>query len=130
MEQEFQYRQIDFFHLLPGSAGGRSLRDRRGSEYFSDPAKNAAARKTKKERQAIHQKGVKERLRRLYTIPRTEIYEELGYLVTERIVPWWPHQRGRQKRKRPIFVRIELSCEQVEELSPREMLATRQHRED
>jgi hypothetical protein len=118
---ECEYYQLDFFHLLPGSAGGRALRDRRGSEYFSELAKSAAAKKTREERQAIYQKGVKERLRRLYTIPRTEIYQELEYLVTERIVPWWPHWRTK-RRRRPIFVRIELSRDKVRDMTPEEML--------
>jgi ribosomal protein S14 len=60
MEKEHlgEYVQLDFFSLLPGSAGGRALRDLRGSEYFSELAKNAAAKKTREERQAIHKKGV------------------------------------------------------------------------
>jgi len=53
--------------------------------------------------------------------PRTDICEELGYLVTERIVPWWPH-RGTQRRKRPVFVRIELDRTKIRELSPEEIL--------
>jgi hypothetical protein len=82
----------------------------------SELARNAAARRTPEERQAIHRKGVKERLRRLYTIPRTVTSIQIGYTaacrVTERIVPWFPH--GSRKRKRPVFVRIELSVEEVE----------------
>lgn len=56
MEQETvsDYTQLDFFHLLPGSAGGRALRDQRGSDYFSELARSAAARRTPQERQAIH----------------------------------------------------------------------------
>jgi hypothetical protein len=110
------YVQLDFFALLPGSAGGRALRDLRGCAYFAELARNAAARRTAAERQAIHQKGVKERLRRLYTIPRTVTSIQIGYTtawrVTERIVPWFPHWS--RKRKRPVFVRIELSVEEVE----------------
>src|SRR5215210_6186299 len=124
MEQEHvptDYHQLDFFHLLPGSAGGRALRDLRGSEYFSELARNAAAKKTKEERQAIHKKGVVERLRRLYSIPRTEVYEELEDLVTERVVPWFPHWSTR-RRKRPIFVRIELSRTKIREMTPEQML--------
>jgi hypothetical protein len=117
MEQEACYYQLDFFDLLPGSAGGRALRDRRGSEYFSELAKNAAARKTKEERQAIHQKGVTSRLRRLYTVPRTvtSIQEGLNaaWRVTERIIPYWP-RRTTCRRKKPVMVRIELSVQEVE----------------
>jgi hypothetical protein len=106
--------QLNFYHLLPGSAGGRALRDLRGSEYFSELARNAAARRTREERQAIHQKGVSERRRRLYTIPRTVVHEEVGYRITERVVPWWPHW-ATKRRKRPIYVRIEIECKNLEE---------------
>jgi hypothetical protein len=41
--------------------------------------------------------------------------EELEDLVTERIVPWWPHQKNRQRRKRSVYVRIELECRLVSE---------------
>jgi hypothetical protein len=115
------YHQLDFFHLLPGSAGGRALRALKGNGYFAELARNAAARRTKEERQAIHTKGVQERLRRLYTIPRTEVSMWQGcsvtYELTERVIPWWPHQKNRHRRKRPVFVRIELRCLPVTENS-------------
>ena len=60
-------------------------------------------------------------MRRLYTIPRTEVYEELEDLVTERIVPWFPHWSTR-RRKRPIFVRIELDRTKIREMTPKEIL--------
>jgi hypothetical protein len=119
MEQETisAYIQLDFFHLLPGSAGGRALRGQRGSEYFSELARNAAARRTPQERKAIHQKGITERLRRLYTIPKTVTSLQIGHTatwrITERVIPWWPH-RATRRRKRPVMVRIELSVEEVE----------------
>jgi hypothetical protein len=96
-------------------------------EYFSELAKNAAAKKTKEERQAIHKKGVAERLRRLYTIPRTEIYEELEDLVTERVVPYWPHRRTK-RRRRPIFVRIEIDRTKIREMTPEEILGLEKDR--
>jgi hypothetical protein len=119
MEQETprgEYYQLDFFHLLPGSAGGRALRNLRGSEYFAELARNAAAKRSKEERQAIHKKAVKERLRRLYTIPRTVTSLEIGYQrawrVTERVIPYWP-DRATRRRQKPVFVRIELSVQEV-----------------
>jgi hypothetical protein len=109
MEQhESEYIQLDFFHLLPGSAGGRALRALKGNDYFAELARSAAAQRSKEERQTLAGKSACERRRRLYTIPRTVRYVEVGFLVTERIVPWWPHQRNRQRRKRPVFVHIEL----------------------
>jgi hypothetical protein len=105
-----EYRQQSFFHLLPGSAGGRALRDQRGTEYFSNLAKAAADRRTPQERQAIALKAAEERQRRRLTLPRTAILLGNGYRITERIVPYWP-----KRRKRPLFVRIELECIELAE---------------
>jgi len=109
MEQkETEYFQLDFFGLLPGAAGGRALRALKGNGYFADLARTAATNRSPEEREEIHQKSASERRRRLYHIPRTVRFIELDELVTERVVPWWPHQKNRQRRKRPVFVRIEL----------------------
>lgn len=109
MEQsECTYHQLDFFAYLPGYAGGRALRALKDSDYFRELAHDAAAKRTKEARHAIADKAACERRRRLHTFPRTIQYVELGEIVTERIVPWWPHQRSRQRRKRPVFVRIEI----------------------
>jgi hypothetical protein len=117
-KEECRYHQLSFFHLLRGSAGGRALRDQRGKEYFSEMARNAAARRTKEERRAIAKKAKDERRRRLFTTPRTEVTDwsvfDTIYRITERVIPWWPHQKSRRRRTRPIFVRIELSVEQIE----------------
>ena len=115
-EKDADSIQLDFFHLLPGSAGGRALRALKGSDYFADLARNAAANRSKEERQEISKKSTCERQRRLFHIPRTIRYLELDEVVTERIVPWWPHQKKRQRRKRPVFVRIELAREKLDEL--------------
>jgi hypothetical protein len=113
--QEVTYCQLDFFHLLPGSAGGRALRALKGNGYFVELARVAASRRTKEQRQAISRKAACERRRRLYTLPRTVRFTEAGFLVTERIVPWWPHQKNRHRRERPVFVRIELECVKLAE---------------
>jgi hypothetical protein len=101
------YVQEDFFHLLPGFAGGRALRDVRGAAHFRHLAWLSAGRPEHERKQAARNASIT-RLRRLYTVPRTVQFLELDELVTERIVPWWPHQKNRQRRKRPVFVRIEL----------------------
>src|SRR6266545_6262584 len=107
-QQECTYVQRDFFGLLPGAAGGRALRALKGNDYFAELARTAATNRSRQEREEIRRKSASERRRRLYTIPRTVRFIELDELVTERIVPWWPHQKNRQRRKRPVFVRIEL----------------------
>lgn len=104
--------QHDIFHLLPGVAGGRALRDQRGNEYFAYLARRGAAMRSQEVRRAISKKGANEARRRLYTTPRSLTYEVLGHRVTERIVPYWPHQKERlRNRKRPIFVYIETDRE-------------------
>lgn len=108
--QEVVYRQLDFFHLLPGSAGGRALRALRGDDYFADLARAAAAHRSEEERQELSRKRADTRRRRLYTLPRTVRFMQAGCIIIERIVPYWPHQKNRQRRKRPIFVHIELDC--------------------
>jgi hypothetical protein len=110
MQQEHRptdYVQLDFFDFLPGFAGGRALYHQRGAEHFRQLAW-ASARRPEHERKQAARNGVLTRLRRLYTVPRTVQFVELDELVTERIVPWWPHQKNRQRRKRPVYVRIEL----------------------
>ena len=108
--QEDVYRQLDFFHLLPGSAGGRALRSLKGDGYFADLARTAAANRSQEERKELGRLSACTRRRRLYTLPRTVRFMEAGCIITERIVPYWPHQKNRQRRKRPIFVHIELDC--------------------
>lgn len=105
---EGEYDQLSFFSLLPGSAGGRALRAVRGNDYFSTLAQTAAQNRTAQERQELARKSAQERQRRRHSSPRTVSYIEAGFRVVERVVPWWPHQTNRQRRKRPIFVRIEV----------------------
>src|SRR5689334_9626050 len=100
--QETHSIQLDFFGLLPGAAGGRALRALRGNDYFSKLARTAATNRSAQTRQEITRKSTSERRRRLYQLPRTVRYVELDEFVTERIVPWWPHQKNRQRRKRPV----------------------------
>lgn len=113
--EKVEYYQSDFFGLLPGAAGGRALRAIKDSAYFRELARTAAERRSKEARQAIASKAACERRRRLDTTARTIRYVELNELVTERIIPWWPHQKNRQHRKKPVFVRIELQREKVSE---------------
>jgi len=114
-EKETDYIQLDFFGLLPGAAGGRALRTLKGKEYFADLAHKAAQKQPDGYMRDLGRRGGEERRRRLYTHPRTVSYTIAGYRITERVVPWWPHQNRRQRRKRPVFVRIELECVKLDE---------------
>jgi hypothetical protein len=107
-QHEADYIQRDFFGLLPGAAGGRALRALKGSDYFAELARKSVAKHPEGHMRELGKRGAVERRRRLYHTPRMVRYIELDELVTERIVPWWPHQKNRQRRKRPVFVRIEL----------------------
>jgi hypothetical protein len=100
--------QTDFFDLLPGFAGGRSLVKQRGPEYFRTLA-YISANRPESERKRSAQEAALTRLRRLFTVPRTEVYEGHGMRLVERIVPWFPHW-ATKRRKRPIYVRIEIEC--------------------
>ncbi len=103
-----QYMQLDFFALLPGAAGGRALFAQRGSEHFRQLAQRSALRPPQARQEAAYKASATRKYRR-YKLPRTRVFVELDELVTERIVPYWPHQPYRRRRKRPVFVRIELA---------------------
>jgi len=107
------YIQLDFFDFLPGYAGGRSLYNQRGSEHFRQMAW-ASAQRPESERKQAARNGALTRLRRLSTVPRTEVWEGHGMRLVERVVPWWPHW-ATKRRKRPIYVRIEIECRDLDE---------------
>jgi hypothetical protein len=106
--------QRDLWGLLPGAAGGRALRDRRGAGYFgvlgTIGGRATVARYGVEHMRELARRSVASRRRRRNTLPRTVQYVEIGQVVTERVIPWWPHQPRRRHRKSPILVRIELAC--------------------
>ena len=102
-------QQQDFFVLLPGVAGGRGVRDRYGVEYLRQLAQRGG-QSTRDRYGAAHlrqlaQRGGYAKAHRLYAEARS-IRAWDGYRY--RVIPYWPHQRRRQRRKRPVFVRVEL----------------------
>jgi hypothetical protein len=100
-----EYIQLDFFGLLPGAAGGRALRDKRGREYFQQLAAKSAARPAQARRLAALKATATRRYRR-HHIARTRVFVEIDEQVTERVIPYWPRNT---RRRRPIYVRIELA---------------------
>ena len=106
--------QRDLWGLLPGAAGGRALRDRRGPAYFgtlgSVGGRATVARYGCEYMRDLARRAVASRRQRRNTLPRTVQSIEVGLVVTERVVPWWPHQPGRRRRKAPVLVRIEVAC--------------------
>jgi hypothetical protein len=103
-----EYEQRDFFELLPGVAGGRALRRLKGDDYFAKLGEKGGA--ATRDRHGIDhlrkiaQDGAKEARKKKHMTPRTVKQWHGG---TERIVPYWP-ANSTKRRKRPIYVRIEL----------------------
>ena len=106
--------QRDLWGLLPGAAGGRALRDRHGPDYFGTLAaaggRATVARYGRAHMRELARRAAASRRQRRDTQPRTVQSVEVGLVVTERIVPWWPHDPRRQRRKTPVLVRIEVAC--------------------
>ena len=101
-------QQIDLGALFPGAPGGRALAGRRGRAYFIELGRRGGC-KTRDLYGVAHlrtlaQKGAAEKRRRLHTWPAT-ITSWDG--ETYRRVPYWPARRS-SRRRRPVFVRIEL----------------------
>lgn len=107
--------QRDLWGLLPGAAGGRALRDRRGAGYFGGlgtaGGRATVARYGRDYMRELARRSAARRHQRRNTQPRTIQYSEAGQVVIERVVPWWPHQPRRRRRKSPVLVRIELVCQ-------------------
>lgn len=104
---------MDFFHLLPGCAGGRALKQQKGDEYFAELARTAAQRRTDEERQAIARKGAQVRRERRLQTPRTVVTEAAGIRLVERVIPYYNSLSSSRRRTTPDFVRIELSWSEL-----------------
>jgi hypothetical protein len=104
------------YELLPGSAGGRAIRDSRGASYLSSLGASGGLQTVKRHGTAymreIGRRGALE-ARRRRNQPRTVRYLDGDDLVESRLVPWWPHQARRRRRKRPVLVEIEVSRQSV-----------------
>ena len=109
-------QQLDLFRCLPGVAGGRTLRARRDRSYFQQLGRRGGQQTLQRYGRA-HFRALARRSRdlqrlRRYTQPTTVIFTLHGERWAERIIPYWP-QKSTRRRKRPIFVRIELWREEV-----------------
>jgi len=108
-ESQQTTHQHSLAELQRGSAGGRALAAQRGTSYLRQLAATGG-RTTVRLYGLDHMRqlaaaGGREKRRRVYTWPRT-IHPWYG--GTERRVPYWP-SRATRRRKRPIFVRIEVA---------------------
>jgi hypothetical protein len=103
-------RQRNLTELCPGSAGGRALAERRGIEYLRQLGSRGG--RTTRQRYGVEHlrqlgsRGGREKQRRILTWPMTvtSLYGDV-----ERRVPYWP-RRSTARRKRPVFVRIEVQA--------------------
>jgi len=109
--EHYYYAQHCLSELQRGAAGGRALSEQRGASYLRQLA--SAGGRTTVERYGVAymrqlaSAGGREKRRRTYTWPRTI---RPWYGGVERRVPFWP-ARSTKRRKRPIFVRIEVGHE-------------------
>lgn len=98
--------QHDLYSLLPGVAGGRALVAQRGRRHLVEMGttggRTTALRYGREYMRELAARGGRAKRHKQYTMPAT-ITAWDG--VTYRRVPYWP---ARRRRKRPVFVRIEL----------------------
>lgn len=101
-------KQHELRDLFPGSAGGRAVLDRRGTEYFRQLGARGGRTTTQRYGRGymrlLGARGGTERRRRLYSRARLV---RPWYGGLERRVPYWPAKTAK-RRKRPIFVAITL----------------------
>ncbi len=100
--------QRSLSELQRGSAGGRALVEQRGVEYLRQLASaggsSTVARYGVAHLRQLASAGGLEKRRRAYSWPRTI---RPWYGGVERRVPYWP-ARSTRRRRRPVFVRIEV----------------------
>jgi hypothetical protein len=103
--------QKDLWELLPGVAGGRNLSQQKGSDYFSELGRRGGI--TTRDRygtdylKELAHRGGEANSKRYHNQPQT-IHPWYG--GTERRIPYWP-PTATKRRKRPIYIRIELEEE-------------------
>ena len=95
--------------LFPGSAGGRALRDRRGTEHFATIGQRGGHTTVQRHgREHMRELGRRSAAaRRWKKFKGSHIRKNCfsGWTEIVRIVPWWPHQPERlRNRKYPVLV--------------------------
>lgn len=101
--------QSDLWGLLPKVAQGRRLRDQLGVDYLQEigsrGGQSTVNRYGRDYMRSIARKGGQAKWKKVYSEPATIKVWDSSIV---RRVPWWPHQKNRQRRKKPVLVRIEL----------------------
>jgi hypothetical protein len=103
--------QHELRERFPGAAGGFAVREQRGQGYLAALGQRGGRATRDRHGPAymaeLARRGATERWRRHREQPRTQTTTfSDGEVLAERLVPWWPHQPGRRRRKRPVIVRI------------------------
>lgn len=102
-------QQSKLSDLLPGSAGGRRLVELRGRDHLvklgASGGRSTARRHGVEYMRQLGASGGRAKRRRQYMTPATiKSWDGVIY----RRIPYWPHQPQRRRRRRPVFVRVEL----------------------
>lgn len=100
--------QHELRECLPGSPGGRALRDQRDDDYFRKIGKKGgdttAARHGSEHFADMGRRSAEKRRWKKYAGPFTRRNWFPLLTIVEHIVPWWPHHKNRQNRKYPVLV--------------------------
>src|SRR3712207_2034598 len=104
--------QRELWELLPGAAGGQELRRQKGRDYFAQLGARGGT--TTRDRygadylRELGHRGGEANRKRYHSTPQTL---HPWYGGVERRIPYWP-PKATKRRKRPLYVRVELEEEQ------------------
>jgi general stress protein YciG len=103
-----EIEQGELWELLPGSAGGRTLRRLKGDAYFAELGKRGGEktrdRYGKEYLREIARRGSEATRKRYHTQPRIV---KPWYGGVERRIPYWP-PKATKRRRRPLYIRVEV----------------------
>ena len=107
--------QKGLWELSPGVAGGRELVRLKGRDYFVELGERGGT--TTRDRygtdylRELAQRGGEANRKRYHSQPRT-VHPWYGGI--ERRIPYWPPQ-ATERRKRPLYIRIEIEHQEQDE---------------
>lgn len=109
--------QHELSERLPGSPGGRALRDQRDDDYFRKIGKkggDTTAERHPEQFAVMGRKSAEVRRWKKFKGPFTRRNWFPIATLIERIVPFWPHQPERQRnRKKPLLIVTDSYLEEV-----------------
>lgn len=95
--------------LLPGSPGGRALRDQYGAPHFATIGQRGGyttvQRHGREHMRMLGRRSAEARHWKKFKGPYTRKQRFSLHVEVERVIPWWPHQPERSRnRKYPVLV--------------------------